>query len=387
MKNKQTVYQIISTLVSALLIFLAYVNIVGGGTIFKGTMEGETVKCKVIRVTDVQTQNISGENEFVTVKFRAQALNTSLRGKTIDVLQEIDKSYAFSPKQVEQGDKILVEGYTQNGEKLYYFGDFVRITPLIWLLVVFCLLVIVFSRMQGLKTIVSLGFTCLSVFVVLIPAILNGRNIYFWSIVVCVFITVMTLSIISGFNVKALCAGIGCICGVLCSGIIVLFMERFLNMTGLLEDESVYLVQLYPDNPINLKAIIFAMIIVGAVGAVMDVSMSISSSLYELRIKSPTIQPKELMRSGFTIGRDMMGTMANTLVLAYIGSSLTCVLLLVAYNANLQQVLNKEVIVSEILQALAGSMGMLLTLPLTSAVCAAIYYQKPSKGDKSNVNR
>lgn len=387
MKNKQTVYQIISTFVSALLIFLAYVNIVGGGAIFKGTMEGETIKCKVIRVTDVQTQNISGENEFVTVKFRAQALNTSLRGKTIDVLQEIDKSYAFSPKQVEQGDKILVEGYTQNGEKLYYFGDFVRITPLIWLLVVFCLLVIVFSRMQGLKTIVSLGFTCLSVFVVLIPAILNGRNIYFWSIAVCVFITIMTLSIISGFNVKALCAGIGCICGVLCSGIIVLFMERFLNMTGLLEEESVYLVQLYPNNPINLKAIIFAMIIVGAVGAVMDVSMSISSSLYELRIKSPTIQPKELMRSGFTIGRDMMGTMANTLVLAYIGSSLTCVLLLVAYNANLQQVLNKEIIVAEILQALAGSMGMLLTLPLTSAVCAAIYYQKPSKGDKSNVNR
>lgn len=387
MKNKQTAYQIISTLVSALLIFLAYVNIVGGGTIFKGTMEGETIKCKVIRVTDVQTQNISGENEFVTVKFRAQALNTSLRGKTIDVLQEIDKSYAFSPKQVEQGDKILVEGYTQNGEKLYYFGDFVRITPLIWLLVIFCLLVIVFSRMQGLKTILSLGFTCLSVFVVLIPAILNGRNIYFWSIAVCVFITVMTLSIISGFNVKALCAGIGCICGVLCSGIIVLFMEQFLNMTGLLEEESVYLVQLYPDNPINLKAIIFAMIIVGAVGAVMDVSMSISSSLYELRIKSPTIQPKELMRSGFTIGRDMMGTMANTLVLAYIGSSLTCVLLLVAYNANLQQVLNKEIIVAEILQALAGSMGMLLTLPLTSVVCAAIYYQKPSKGDKSNVNR
>lgn len=387
MKNKQTVYQIISTFVSALLIFLAYVNIVGGGAIFKGTMEGETIKCKVIRVTDVQTQNISGENEFVTVKFRAQALNTSLRGKTIDVLQEIDKSYAFSPKQVEQGDKILVEGYTQNGERLYYFGDFVRITPLIWLLVVFCLLVIVFSRMQGLKTIVSLGFTCLSVFVVLIPAILNGRNIYFWSIAVCVFITIMTLSIISGFNVKALCAGIGCICGVLCSGIIVLFMERFLNMTGLLEEESVYLVQLYPNNPINLKAIIFAMIIVGAVGAVMDVSMSISSSLYELRIKSPTIQPKELMRSGFTIGRDMMGTMANTLVLAYIGSSLTCVLLLVAYNANLQQVLNKEIIVAEILQALAGSMGMLLTLPLTSAVCAAIYYQKPSKGDKSNVNR
>ena len=112
----------------------------------------------------------------------------------------------------------------------------------------------------------------------------------------------------------------------------------------------------------------------------MDVSMSISSSLYELRIKSPDIKPAELMKSGFTIGRDMMGTMANTLVLAYIGSSLTCVLLLVSYNANIEQVINKEMIVAEILQALAGSMGMLLTLPLTSAVCAAIYYKNSTKG-------
>ncbi len=381
MKNKQTIYQIIAVFVSALVILCAYLFIVGDGTIFKGEMEGETIRCRVIRVTEAVTGNVSGENEFVTVRFKAQALNTDLRGKTLDVIQEIDKSYAFSPRQVEQNDKILVESYTQDGVTHYYFGDFVRITPLLWLLAIFCILVIVFSKMQGLKTVISLGFTCLSVFVVLVPAILNGHNIYFWSIAVCVFITVMTLSVISGFNKKSLCAGIGCVCGVLCAGLIVLIMDKFMNMTGLLEEESIYLFQLYPDNPINLKAIIFAMIIVGAVGAVMDVSMSISSSLYELRLKSPEIKPKELMKSGFTIGRDMMGTMANTLVLAYIGSSLTCVLLLVAYNANIEQVINKELIVAEILQALAGSMGMLLTLPLTSAICAVLYY---GKEDKSN---
>lgn len=381
MKNKQTIYQIIAVFVSALVILCAYLFIVGDGTIFKGEMEGETIRCRVIRVTEAVTGNVSGENEFVTVRFKAQALNTDLRGKTLDVIQEIDKSYAFSPRQVEQNDKILVESYTQDGVTNYYFGDFMRITPLLWLLAIFCILVIVFSKMQGLKTVISLGFTCLSVFVVLVPAILNGHNIYFWSIAVCVFITVMTLSIISGFNKKSLCAGIGCVCGVLCAGLIVLIMDKFMNMTGLLEEESIYLFQLYPDNPINLKAIIFAMIIVGAVGAVMDVSMSISSSLYELRLKSPEIKPKELMKSGFAIGRDMMGTMANTLVLAYIGSSLTCVLLLVAYNANIEQVINKELIVAEILQALAGSMGMLLTLPLTSAICAVLYY---GKEDKSN---
>ncbi len=385
MKNKQSVYQIVAVIVSAVIIFLGYYYIVGNGTVFKGDMEGETIQCRVIRVTDIKKENLSGENELVTVYFKAQALNTSLRGKTIDVVQEIDKTYAFSPSEVEQGDKILVEQYTQDGELNYYFGDYVRITPLIWLLVIFCILVIVFSRMQGVKTVVSLAYTCLSVFLVLIPAILNGHNIYLWSIIVCVYIIAMTLCIISGFNVKALCAGIGCISGVVCSGIVVLFMDKFLNMTGMTEEESIYLVQLYPDTPINLKAIIFAMIIVGAVGAIMDVSMSISSSLYELRIKSPNIEPKELMKSGFTIGRDMMGTMANTLVLAYIGSSLTSVLLLVAYNASIEQVINKELIVAEVLQALAGSMGMLLTLPLTSAICAIIYYK--NKGGNANATR
>ena len=383
MKNKQSVYQIVAVVVSALLIFLANLYVTGGAPVFKGSTEGETVRCRVIRVTDVKTDNVSGETEFVTVRFKAQALNTALRGKTLEVVQEIDRSFVFCPKQVEQNDKILVESYSADGETQYYFGDYVRITPLLWLLAIFCILIIVFSRMQGLKTVISLGFTCLSVFTVLIPAILNGHNIYLWSIVVCMFITVMTLSIISGFNVKAMCAGIGCVSGVLCAGLTVLISDKFLNMTGMLEEESVYLIQLYPDNPINLKAIIFAMIIVGAVGAVMDVSMSISSSLYELRLKSPNIRPSELMKSGFAIGRDMMGTMANTLVLAYIGSSLTSVLLLVAYNAGIEQVINKEMIVAEILQALAGSLGMLLTLPLTSAVCAAVYYNREEKKNAS----
>lgn len=383
MKNKQILIRIATVAVSALMILAAYAYIVGDGTIFKGNSDGENLKARVIRVTDVTSTSVNGESEVVTVTFKAQVLDGERRGKTVDVIQEIDKTYAFSPRQVEQNDKILIEGYTEGGETLFYFGDYVRITPLIWLLVIFCVLIVAFSKMQGFKTIISLGFTCLAVFCVLIPAILNGHNIYFWSILVCVYITVMTLLIISGYNQKALCAGIGCVSGVMCSGLVVLISDKFLNMTGLLEEESVYLYQLYPDNPIDLKAIIFAMIIVGALGAVMDVSMSISSALSELKIKSPDIRPKELMKSGFTIGRDMLGTMANTLVLAYIGSSLTSVLLLVAYNSSLGQVINKEMIIAEILQALAGSMGMLLTLPLTSAVCAVIYCKKEVNGDAS----
>ena len=363
-------------MISLVIIILAYFYVVGSGTVFKGNMEGKTISCRVLRVTDTQSLNATGESEVVHVLFNALVLSGDLRGKTITVTQEIDKSYAFSPREVKQGDRILAEAYTDGNQTQYYFGDYVRITPLIWLGAIFCILVLIFSHTQGIKTIVSLGLTCISVFMVLIPAILGCRNIYLWSILVCIYITVMTLTIIGGFSKKTLCAAIGCFSGFICAGLITVISDKFLNMTGLLEEESIYLYQLYPDNQINMKGIIFAMIIVGALGAVMGVAMSIASSLYELKEKSPSVKPSDLMKSGFTIGRDMMGTMANTLVLAYIGSSLTCVLLLVAYNANLSQVINKEIIIAEILQAIAGSTGMLLTLPLTSAVCAIIYYRK-----------
>lgn len=374
--KRQTAEQIISAVISVIIVIIAYAFVVGSGPVFRGEMEGETIKASVLDISGIQNINATGDGETVRVDFTARALNTSLRGKTLNVIQEIDKAYAFSPREVKPGDKILIEAYTENAVTSYYFGDYVRITPLIWLGAVFCILIILFSKKQGLQTIVSLGLTCMAVFAVLLPAILDGKNIYLWSILICLYITVMTLTIISGFNKKTLCAAAGCLSGVICAGLITVIADRFLNMTGLLEEESIYLYQLNPDNPIDMKGIIFAMIIIGALGAVMDVSMSISSALYELKKKSPHLTSGDIMKSGFTIGGDMMGTMANTLVLAYIGSSLTCVLLLVSYNANLSQVINKEIITAEILQALAGSMGMLMTLPLTSVICALTYNRK-----------
>ncbi len=371
--KKQTVQQIVCAVISLIIVIAAYAFVVGGGSVFKGEMEGGTIKASVLGVENISNINATGEGANVRVDFTARALNTSLRGRTLNVIQEIDKSYAFSPREVREGDKILIEAYTENGVTSYYFGDYVRITPLIWLGVIFCILIVLFSKTQGLKTVVSLGLTCMAVFAVLLPAVLDGRNIYLWSILICLYITLMTLTIIGGVGKKTLCAAAGCLSGVICAGLITVIADKFLNMTGLLEEESIYLYQLHPDNPIDMKGIIFAMIIIGALGAVMDVSMSISSALYELKKKSPRLGAREIMKSGFTIGGDMMGTMANTLVLAYIGSSLTCVLLYVSYNANLSQVINKEKIVAEILQALAGSMGMLLTLPLTSVICALIY--------------
>ena len=156
-------------------------------------------------------------------------------------------------------------------------------------------------------------------------------------------------------------------------------MSNILSLTGVIDEDSIYILQLTSANPIDLKAIIFAAIIIGAMGAIMDTAMSISSSLWEVSIHSGKPTFDALFKSGMNIGRDVMGTMTNTLILAYIGSSLSIVLLFVAYNSSLLYLFNIEMIIVEVLQALIGSLGILLTMPITSFICAALYTKSLKK--------
>lgn len=355
---------------SIVYLFTAYKIAIGNG-VFGDKEDVVSVRAKVLRITDeqetVSDEESGGKISMQYIFFEAKATSGKVRGKTLYAVQEKDMLYGLPQPEVEVGDNvILVYDPNDEGTADYYLSDFSRITPLVMLCAFFFLLILIFGRKKGLDTIISLVFTCLAVFINLIPAILNGQNIYIWSIVTCVYITVMTLVLIEGLNVKCFAAGVGCVGGVLVAGALELLLRDQIKMSGVLDSEWLYLYNLRKDNPIDLKAIIFAMIIVGAVGAVMDVAMSIASSLCEINEKSPDLLARELLKSGLTIGRDIMGTMANTLVLAYIGSALCCMLLMVTYSSNVSQILNREQIAVEILQALAGSIGILAALPLTA---------------------
>ncbi len=259
------------------------------------------------------------------------------------------------------------------------FAEYIRTDNIILLGIVFLILLILFGGIKGVNTIVSLLFTCLAVFFVFIPSVLSGHNIYVWSIITCLFTIVMTLLIVNGANKKSIAAMSGCFIGVLIAGVLTIFMSRVLMLTGMVNEEAVYITMIDSSKPIDLKAIIFAAIIIGAMGAVMDVAMSVSSSLYELYRKANVKSVKSLIGSGFSIGRDIMGTMANTLVLAYIGSSLSTVLLLVTYNTSYTELFNREMVIVEILQSLVGSMGILAAIPLTSVICGVFYVKVGKK--------
>ena len=193
---------------------------------------------------------------------------------------------------------------------------------------------------------------------------------------VCVYVIVMTMLVINGLDKKSFVAGAGCLAGVILAGVLTLIMDGVLHLTGMTTEDTLYLQMLDLANPIDLKGIIFASIIIGSMGAIMDVAMDIASSLRELSIHSPELSSRQLINSGFNIGRDVMGTMANTLVLAYIGSSLTTTILMVAYNVTMIELFNMELIIVELLQALVGSIGILLAIPVTSIIGAVIYVRK-----------
>ncbi|MCL2232179.1 MAG: YibE/F family protein, partial [Treponema sp.] len=160
------------------------------------------------------------------------------------------------------------------------------------------------------------------------------------------------------------------------TGIIALIMDRALFLTGLVDGNARFLVNLQGAVSIDLRAIIFAGIIIGAMGAIMDVALSIASSLWEIKEKARSIKFETLFRSGLTIGRDIMGSMANTLILAYIGTSLSVVLLLTVYSDSLFSLLNQEMIVVEVLKSLSGILGILFAMPLTAFFCAILYLKK-----------
>jgi uncharacterized membrane protein len=387
--NKNTLIYLCTFIVSLVLLILGNKITTKDLSLLRGT-EGITAEkaqvIKIIKVKSVQ-YNLGGEKleEGKDIVFSAEILSGKLKTLQVTAVQSTDPFTGVPLKEVEAGDKVVLYRLdNQDSEYDYVLGEYLRTNLLMLLGIIFFLLLLLFGRFKGFNTILSLIFTGIAIFAVFIPAVLQGFNIYFWSIITCVFIIIMSLLIIYGANKKSLAAGIGCIVGILISGILTLIMNKALHLTGLVSEESLYIIRMNSQNPIDLKAIIFAAIIIGAVGAIMDMAMSLASALSELHEKLEYSPFTLLVKSGMSIGRDMMGTMTNTLILAYIGSSLSAVLLLVSYNNSLLELLNKEIIVVEVLQAIVGSIGILFTIPLTTLVCGYLFSQRENSNKKKN---
>lgn len=347
----------------------------------------ETALATVVDIVDRSFEEIEyGETEKysnTTITFTCLMKNSLHKDNIITACQIIDTMYGGSElmKEVEPGDKVMLFRINDinDGDAAWEFNDYYRFNKIIVLGIIFVILVLFIGRWKGLNTLLSLIFTFSFVFFVFVPSVMNGYNAYISVMVTCIYIIFMTSILINGTSEKTVATIVGCISGTAFAAIMTSVMSKILLLTGFLDDDSFYLINLDTEKPIDLTAIVFAAIVIGAMGAIMDVSMDISSSLLELNKHVDDMTFKTMFNSGMSIGRDIMGTMSNTLVLAYIGSSLTSIILLLTYSNSAMHLLNREVIIVEILQALIGSLAIMLTIPFTVISCGLLYPKKTKK--------
>lgn len=370
MKKKVLIY-ILVAVISGVLLWLWSGYASNGADIFKHS--AASARARILTVDSKEETRTDSFTSTVVI-CSAEVLSGEHKGKIAKVYQE-HNSDVENMKIVKPGDKVVIKNYPIADLGVEWVVDnYLRTNTLLILGIIFIGLIILLGKAKGLRTVISLIYTCVAVFGVFVPSVLSGKNIYVCGVLICIFIIAMTLLLVNGWDRKTLCAFLGCTGGVLAAAFVTALFSYIMKFTGYTNENSYYLTML--PNPVDLKAIAFSAVIIGAVGAVMDVAMSMSSSLYELSIKVEGISFKSLVSSGFSIGRDMMGTMANTLVLAYIGSSVSSVLLLLTYADSPADIFNREMIAHEILQAAAGSIGIFLAIPITALICGVIYIKK-----------
>lgn len=342
------------------------------------SMEEEYLKARVTELVSADIIDYPNGTSETSIVFNCEVLSGEKKGETITASQSVSDQGAFRVKAVEKGDRIILVNSAFQGadgsRNEHFFAEYARADAVFILLGVFAFLVILFGGKKGVSTLISLAFTCLAVIAVLVPAILAGKDIYIATAITCSYMVIMTLVIVNGYSAKTLSAILGCLGGIAVSALICFIMQKVIKLSGYLEEQDYFLVLMNPD--IDLKAIVYSSILIGAVGAVMDVAVDISSSLSEISRKIGYVPFSDMFASGIRIGRDIMGTMSNTLVLAYIGSSLCGVLLICSYKTSALNIFNAESIVVELLQAIVGSLGILFAIPVTAAVCSVIYNRK-----------
>ena len=345
----------------------------------------QPIKAKIIEAGEsYQRDNGNGGKETVQ-DVKVKILNGEKKDEKFDAtyVMTYDLDNKIVGYKLKEGNIVYVELTEQDGEIKVVVQDVVRQNYLFGLILFFFASIVLVGKKKGVKAIIGLIITLFAIFFVLITSIFNGYNPILVSISTCFLITILTFTVIGGWNRKSISAALGTIGGVVFAGIIATVVGYLAQLSGAGKEEAIMLSIASKNVQFNFRQLLFAEIIVSALGACMDVGMSIASSLDELKIKNPSMTGRELFKSGMNIGGDMIGTMTNTLILSFTGSSLLLVLLYMNSSVSVTDVINIEAIATESVCALSGSTGIVYTVPITAAIYSFINRNKTSYKVKS----
>ncbi len=326
------------------------------------------------QITDIETSrfdSIPGIN-LIETRVYLKILSGEQKGKT---RVAIFRGESNLPKDMsyQKGDTVFIGiSETEPVDSVGYISiyDADNTGGIIVLLALLVLAILIIGRIRGLASLLALCITIILLFFVLIPLTLNGYPPLPIAIGISVISICITLPIIAGFNKKTLAAIFGASGGIIIAAILAISFGYIMNISGIVTDDMLAVFYASEVN-IDLRGIVLSGMIIAALGAIMDISISISSAANEIFFANPAIPDGKAFRSILTIGKDILGSMVNTLILAYVGSSLALVLWIamkIQPDMPFWMIMNYNPVLSEIVKSVIGSIGMFVSIPLTAYI-------------------
>lgn len=330
-----------------------------------------------VQYVDLNDDTVSQTKQTIQVRL----LTGEFKGETV----ELDNMLTGNPYydiKLKKNTKVILHA-EDNGEGVEFsIEDIKRSGNLGWLSLLFCGLLIYVGRKKGFYSLISIGLTVLLITHALSPLILIGINPVLATILICVASTAATMYLVGGCNAKSTSAVIGAMLSLLFAGLLSYITMFTAHLTGFTEENSMFLYTAHPE--LDFICITISTMILATLGAVMDVAMSIASTINEIYITDNTKTVKDLFISGMNVGRDIIGTMANTLILVYLGGSLP--LLLLAGNIDLQKFINLNQVVTETASALIGSIAIVICVPFTAVAASQMIKHFSAKNEDINLD-
>ncbi len=325
------------------------------------------------------TVDVTNGMKYRTIKVLIKS--GQYKGQMVDIknYENLNPLWSINPNK---GDDIIlyINKDSSRGSKFNVF-TYERDTTIYVLIVIFVALLLLFGGLKGLKSLLSLIITLILILTVVIPSAMKGKSPVTTAVIIAFTISLLSFLLIAGFSKKSLSAILGTAIGLVTSGIIVHITGVSAHITGYGTEEALILRNMLPKGA-NLQGIVLASFIIGAVGALIDTTISIPSAIEEVKNANPDSSAKILIRSGLNVGRDIMGAMSNALILAYVGGSMMLLILFTAVNAPLMNILNSEIVATEMIRMFAGSIGLVVSIPGTAVIAGWMYANKKEEADE-----
>ena len=335
------------------------------------------------KVIEVVEDNLSPDGVRVGYQMlKVQLTSGEYKGEIVNATSAEGNLFGAVCKK---GDSVVVHMSVSGDSKNVSVYSKDRIVDVAAFVGIFLLLICVIGGKNGVKSVIGLVFTFVAIFMIYIPLIYRGFSPFWAAVIITIITTIVTMYLISGIAVKTLCAILGTVIGVLLAGLSAWLFGRVADIDGYNVSNIETLAYVGQITNIQIGGLLFSGILIASLGAVMDVAMSVSSAISEIHDKAPQLGCLELFKSGMNVGRDMMGTMSNTLILAFVGSAVSELVINYAYNLPFRQIINSYNIGIEIMQGVSGSIGVILTVPAVAVVTAWMLTRGEHAKNEGNV--